>query len=352
MSALVRELTTRRLARSVVVAASTDADPGLLELVRRHAQSVQLVDSRRILDPRLLRALRTEIAGSAIAVVHSHLSTANVGSRVAARLQRLPHLTTVHTLPGPAAEDTRAHAWLDGWSSHLSTRIACPSEEIAAGVHRRYRVPRRRLTVIPNAPAAARPGPRFDREALRAELLAGAAGPLVVCVSRLQPEKGIDDLVTAAAAAGSRLPGLRVVVAGDGPQAGHLRDLALRAGDRVRLLGPRDDVGELLAAADAFCLPSRHEGVPLSMLEAMEAGVPCVVTAVGGIPDVVSDGATAFLVPPARPEALADALVAALTDHGTSARVAAAGAALVAERYSLAAMAQRYARLYRELCAA
>ena len=117
----------------------------------------------------------------------------------------------------------------------------------------------------------------------------------------------------------------------------------------MRLLGPRADVGEVLASADAFCLPSHHEGVPLSMLEGMEAGLPCVVTAVGGIPDVATDGVTALLVPPRAPDALAAALTRVLTDAPLAAALGSAGERLVRERYSLASVARRYAEVYGEL---
>lgn len=349
LTALVRELTAQGLSRNLVASASTSADPALLASLRRDAERVTLVPMRRIVDPRLLRALVRDIRAADVDVVHSHLSTANVSARLAARLTGRPHVTTVHTQPGPTAEDTRAHAAMDGWSSHLSARIVCPSEEIAAGVHDRYRVPSARLTVIPNAPAARRPGADFDPGALREELLADRPGPLVACIARLQPEKGIADLIEAAAVVAAQVPGLRVVVAGDGPEADGLRTLAAERGDVVRLLGPRGDVGDVLACADAFCLPSHHEGVPLSMLEAMEAGLPCVVTAVGGIPDVATDEATALLVAPRDPQALAAALTRALTDEPLARRIGKAGADLVHERYSLASVARRYAALYTEL---
>jgi glycosyltransferase involved in cell wall biosynthesis len=119
-----------------------------------------------------------------------------------------------------------------------------------------------------------------------------------MCVARLQPEKGIDELIDVAAELHALVPDARVFVAGEGPEETRLRDRVAneRRGDAITLLGRRGDVGELLAAADAFCLPSRHEGVPLSLLEAMAAGLPCVATAVGGIPGLVTDGFSGLVV--------------------------------------------------------
>ncbi len=350
LTALVGELARSGATRNVVVAGEGDADPGLLGALRRDAEAVRLVPLRRIYGVSLPAALLRSIRAHRVDVVHSHLSNANVASRAAARLARRPHVTTIHTLPGPTAEDTPIHAALDGWSSHLSARLACPSTEIADAVVRAYRVPRRRLVVIPNFAPARPPGPDFDRGRVRRALLDGAAGPLVVCVARLQAEKGIDDLIAATRVLEGDLPSLRIVVAGDGPEAGRLRAEARAAGDVVRLLGRRDDIGELLAASDAFCLPSRHEGVPLSMLEAMEAGLPCVVTRVGGIPDLVGGG-TALLVEPRDAPALAGALRRVLTDAPLAASLGAAGRELVEARCSRGSVAARYAALYRELSA-
>ena len=108
----------------------------------------------------------------------------------------------------------------------------------------------------------------------------------------------------------TRLPNLRVLIAGQGPDEERLRRHIARAGaeDTVRLLGYRDDIGALLAAADVFCLPSYLEGLPVSILEAMQAGIPCVATDVGGTGHVVRDGETGLLVPPRQPRRLAEAL--------------------------------------------
>lgn len=130
---------------------------------------------------------------------------------------------------------------------------------------------------------------------------------LVVAVARLSDQKGIDVLLRALPAAD------RVVlaVAGDGPEAEALGGLAraLGLGDRVRWLGRRGDVPALLAVADAFVLPSRHEGQPLALLEAMAAALPVVATDIPGVDEIVEAGVTALLVPPDDPPALAGALI-------------------------------------------
>lgn len=352
LAALVREL--RRSGRSwnaVCVPDSGDADPGLVERMREHADELRWLPAVPLYDPRLYLALGRALRDLRADVVHSHLSTANVSSRVAALALRRPHLTTIHTVPGPSAEDSRPRAFADGWSSRLSRCLVAPSVEVAEAYRAAFRLPASRMRVIPNVPAAEPPASGFDREALRREVGGEGVELLVLAVARLQPEKGIDDLVSAAAELQPRLPGLRVAVAGSGPEEAALRRQIESAGlaGSFFLLGSRSDVGALLAAADVFCLPSRHEGLPLSLLEAMQAGLACVATRVGGVPGAIADGVDGFLVEPAAPGALAEALERSLREEDRRLAMGAKARDLVRERYAASAAADAYADLYDEL---
>jgi len=352
LAALVREL--RRSGRSwnaVCVPESGDADPGLVGLVREQADAFRWLPPGPLYDPRLYAALGRALRDFRIEVVHSHLSTANVASRAVAFPLRRPHLATIHTIPGPTAEDSRLRARADGWSSWLSRRLVAPSAEVADAYRAAFRLPPERMRVISNVPAAQVPANGFDREALRREVGGEDVEYLVLAVARLQPEKGIDDLVAAAAALRPRLPGLRVAVAGSGPEEEALRAKVESAGlsGSFALLGSRSDVGALLAAADAFCLPSRHEGLPISLLEAMQAGLACVATRVGGVPGMIVDGVEGMLVEPADPEGLAAALERVLLDADAGGAMGERAQALVRERYDVAAAAAAYADIYDEL---
>lgn len=146
----------------------------------------------------------------------------------------------------------------------------------------------------------------------------GLGHPLVLAVGRLHPQKGYDVLVRALPALGDAV----VAVAGDGPLEGELR----RTAPQVHWLGRRDDVADLLAAADVVVLPSTWEARSLTAQEALRAGRPLVATAVGGIPDLVGDGAV--LVPPGDPHALGAAVRRLLDDPVEAAAVAARGRAV------------------------
>jgi glycosyltransferase involved in cell wall biosynthesis len=345
---LLRELGVSGRAESTVCAMTSRwADPELVSAIRASGAQLEYAE-RGIGDPRLPFAIAGIARASRADVVHSHLSVANVGSRLAARLIRRPHVTTVHTMPGPLIEDSRARARADGLTARLSKVLVAPSVELADAYSAAFRVPRSRFRVIANAPSAAPPENGFDREGLRAQLGAGT-GFLVVCVARLQREKGIDDLVEAAALLRDRVPGLRIAVAGDGPEDERFQQAISASGAPVTLLGHRGDIGSLLAAADAFVLPSRHEGLPISLLEAMAAGLPSVATAVGGIPSLVDNGGSGLLVPASDPPALAAALERLAGDGDLARRLGDEARRVVERDHSPAAVAGDYAAIYEEL---
>ncbi|MGY1745226.1 glycosyltransferase [Blastococcus sp. SYSU D00695] len=197
-------------------------------------------------------------------------------------------------------------------------------------------LPAGRVRVVPNgvpepAPAAA-PLPRH-----RDGFVVGAVG-------RLVGHKGFDVLLRAAA----RVPALHVVLVGEGPERPALERLAaeLGIGGRVRMPGWSEPATGHLRSFDALAVPSRQEGLPLVLLEAMLAGTPVVASAVGGIPDAVADGHSALLVPPEAPDALADALRRLVADPGLRDRLVAGAGARARRDFTVSAMARRYEELY------
>jgi glycosyltransferase involved in cell wall biosynthesis len=137
-------------------------------------------------------------------------------------------------------------------------------------------------------------------------------------VARLTPQKGLLDLVEAAAEVVPRVPNVRFVLAGDGELRAQLeaRVAALGLTQQVRFAGsrPLTVLARWLGAADLFLLSSHYEGMPLAMIEAMAAGCPVVATSVGGIPDVIADSNGGIVVPAKNPHALAAAIIEILSD--------------------------------------
>ena len=169
----------------------------------------------------------------------------------------------------------------------------------------------------------------------------------MLAVGRLAAQKGFDVLLGAAARWQDLDPAPLLAIAGDGPLAGELRARAASLGVGATFLGHRDDVADLLAAAAVFVLPSRWEGQPLILQEALRAGAAIVATRVGGIPDLVDDAA--LLVEPDDATALAVAVSAVLTDAALATRLRAAaarrGAALPTVDEAVAAALAAYAQV-------
>lgn len=172
-----------------------------------------------------------------------------------------------------------------------------------------------RVVTIHNGVPERNPPPDPDGLLAAAGLL--GYRPLVVAAGRLVREKGLDTLIHAVPAVAREFPRVAVAIAGDGPEAGKLRRLALDCGvaDRTVFVGFRHDARDLMTVADVIVLPSRSDGLPLTLLEAMLSGKPVVATQVGGIPEAVVDGVTGMLVRPEDPLALARAIAAVCRDR-------------------------------------
>jgi glycosyltransferase involved in cell wall biosynthesis len=174
-----------------------------------------------------------------------------------------------------------------------------------------------------------------------------ATGPVVGTLARLDIGKGLDVLVAALA----KLPDVVAVVVGAGPEEVRLRDLARRTGvsDRFEMVGWRERPRDFLPTFDVFVLPSRAEGLPLSIIEAMLAERAVVATRVGSVAEVVVDGETGLLVPPDEPAALAEAIASVLGDDERRQAMGRAGRELARRAFSVEVMARGYEQLYADI---
>jgi L-malate glycosyltransferase len=200
------------------------------------------------------------------------------------------------------------------------------------------RVPERKVAVIANGLAVEDAQPRTVRPRLRK----------VVVVANLRPEKGHDVLMDAAVEVLHRFPDVEFEIVGGGPQLATLLARA-EAGQVLHaftFLGHRDDVPSRLADADIFVLPSRSEAFPNAALEAMATGLPIVASGVGGLLELINDGATGLLVPPGDASALADRLCRLMADPGLASRLGEAACADARTRYSFARMVAGFESLY------
>jgi glycosyltransferase involved in cell wall biosynthesis len=215
---------------------------------------------------------------------------------------------------------------------------------------RRLRVPRAKIEVIPRGRDAAVLGRRSEHRADAARRRFGVAADaeLVVAVGRQEPQKGLDILLEALPRVRSRFPSIRVLIAGrEGRATAALNELAHSSGvaDTVTFLGMRDDVADLLCAADVFAFPSLWEGAGGTLLEAMALECPIVSSRLPTLLETVDDS-TAELVTPRSADDLARGLVAALADRRTALARAGAARARFEERFTIEASARRMAQLY------
>lgn len=227
-------------------------------------------------------------------------------------------------------------------------RLICVSQEARAS-YINEGLPAAKISVVYNGITLQVVQP--NRAALLTELGLSPPARLVLTVGRMVPQKGYDILLEAIPAVLERVPEAHFLWAGDGPLQDELstRVATLGLASNVHLLGRRHDVAALMAAADLFVLPSRFEGFPLSLLEAMSAALPVVGTRVCGTSEAISDGVTGRLVPPAQPAALAAAIIEVLAQPAQAARWGDAGRELVYKRFTASRMARETSDIYQEL---
>jgi glycosyltransferase involved in cell wall biosynthesis len=295
--------------------------------------SLDLATARDL--PRALVRLRRLIRGHRADVVHSALWHANLLARIAAVRTGVPVINDHTSLDDERPRMRIAIDRLTGRLAHAHTAVAAAvAERVAA----RDQVPRDRIHVIRLGYDPAHWVPRGERDEVRERLGIPPSARVVGWTGRMQPVKQLDALVHAV----GRLPGWWVLAVGDGPERGRLAAWAAEAGldGRVVVPGEVEDPLPYLEACDVFCLPSRSEGLPGALLEAMASGLPVVSTRVGGVEELVVDGEDGRLVDDVSPAALAEAIEAAAGMD----RVVPSPA--LAERFSLDAMVDAYTRLW------
>ncbi len=286
------------------------------------------------------RSLRALVADFRPDVAHAQ--SVRSALVVATAAPRTPLLVTVHGIE--EHEERRAALVL----RTIRARVTAVSDAAANGVRRHHLAPQIELV-----------SPGVDVEALERAALdppehaVPERRPLVVCVGRHYPVKGVDILVEAFPQVLAAQPGAGLLLIGGGPDHETLiaRCAALGISHAVHFGGFVRSAAASIALADLVVLPSRREGLPVAALEALALGRPVVATAVGGTPDVVRDGDTGWTVPPEQPAALAAAIIEALSDPEERARRAARGHALVAKSYSVDAMIDRLEQIYGEMTA-
>jgi glycosyltransferase involved in cell wall biosynthesis len=308
--------------------------------------------------PRLVEELARLLRTHAVDIAHTHRYKDTVLGALAATLAGVPFL--VRTVHG-RSEPMRGWDWLKyqayntldravlRWRANgmiaVSQTVARDLEPLG-GVH----AP---VVALPNGIDFGKVRPSRFRCDVRHALGADVDTLLIGAVGRLARVKGHAYFLEAARLILEGVPRARFVIVGDGELKAELKRLASRLGvdHACQFLGARADVYDLVSAMDLFVLPSLDEGIPMALLEAMALGAPVVASAVGGIPEVLVDGETGVLVPPANAAALAAACLALARDERRAHAMAAKARSVVERQFSHDMNGQRLVDLYHQVMA-
>jgi len=317
-----------------------------VQRIRRLGLSVDLIDETD--DEAAVRELTAYLRRHEIDLVHAHMYRAEVvGVRAALAAGTPVIMATVHSSRVRSAEDVSALAAL----TPAMDRLIVPSAAIAAKLRAEGRGGAAFAT-IPNGVDLSRFDGPAPACALRRQFDVPHDAVLVGVVARLEPEKGHRHLVAAWPSVVERAPDAWLVIVGEGSECEALRAqvaaLPAQARERVIFTGRREDISAVTGDLDIAVLPSLREAQGISILEAMARRRPVVASAVGGVPEVVTDGLDGLLVPPADPDALADAIVRLALSPALRRELGEAGYRTVAERFSIDAQVRRIEEIYDE----
>jgi glycosyltransferase involved in cell wall biosynthesis len=305
-------------------------------------------------DLRALHALSVLLRRRSFDVAHTHTAKAGVLGRTAARRAAVPRI--VHTYHGFPFHEFQprgrrgAYVAIERRLGRITDVALCVGTGVAVEAVRRRLVAPERIRTIGVAVAGAAGAEMLARspaarDRARRALGVPAGATVVGAVGRLTYQKAPEDFL--AMIDHLDRAGVVGVWVGGGELAGRIGSLAgQRRAGRIVLAGERQDVPEILPAFDIFVLPSRYEGLPTAVVEAMVSGIPVVATAVNAVGDVVVPGETGLLVPPQRPDLMADAVRYLLDRPAVAAHMASTARARLGERFELATLRKALAEAY------
>jgi L-malate glycosyltransferase len=329
------------------------SEDGLAGEMAATGTPVHRLGARGDWDMRWLAELRHVVVGGRFDVVHAHLPySAALGRFVTWTVpssRRPGYVYTEHSIWGKTTPPVR---FLNAAGIRRDDALVAVSESVRdalpEGLRHRARVIVHGVDLSQAADLVAR---RSEiRREVRCDLALDEGSCIVLTVANLRSEKGYDVLLEAASSALGRGLEATFVSAGRGPLTEQLKQAhgEMGLGDSFRFLGPRDDVLRLMVASDIFVLPSRQEGLPVTLMEATSVGLPIVASAVGEIPKMITDGQDGLLVVPGDPSMLAGAVEKLVRDPALRASMGTASMRL-RERFDVSRSARELEQLYREI---
>lgn len=335
---------------TVVSLRENNQDTNIPSQIEAAGAHVVYFSAKKLCNPVRLLRLINFLRRENFDVVHTHLPSSNVLGTIAGRLAGRPVISAIRN----SRDDTwgRLSVLLGKVETftlrYLSHQVMAVGYATAAA--QQHRLGNKQITPVPNA---LRTTPLLlpdKRNQIRTELVGDPVKPLLISTGRLVPQKGYGDLLTAFAEVHKQHPEAVLVIAGEGPLHNELTERIDTLGlkEYVNLLGFRKDVSLLLAASDIFISSSHWEGLSVSILEAMAAGLPVVATNVSDTPQVVVEG-TGHVVPPHEPTLLADAICSLLSNPPQRHSFGSAARAFIEKNHNPAAWADKILDMYKSV---
>jgi glycosyltransferase involved in cell wall biosynthesis len=320
------------------------------ELLQKATQAgIEAVEipCRRRADLWTVRRVRELVKSTRAHIVHSHGYKSNLYALAAKGGSRLPLVSTCHNWTNQTAA-LRVYGALDRFALRGFERVFCVSGAV------RFKLLSSGISAI-KVHLVENGVPLSDYCEVGPALpeIASEQGPRIGMVGRLVEQKGFHLVLEAAPHILQRFPMARFIVVGEGPYREELTSLArrLRIESSVLFLGQRDDMPSVYRSMDVFVLPSFNEGMPMTLLEAMAAGIPAIATRVGAVPSVIDHQKTGLLVEPGKIEPLQCALEQLLEAPQLQLSLGSNGQAWVRAHASIETTAEKYAKHYRDLLA-
>jgi glycosyltransferase involved in cell wall biosynthesis len=329
------------------VVASLVGGGALIDRARELGFSATHLEFRSPFDPSGILRLYRLIRQHRIEVVQTHGLRADSVGRIVARLAGARAvISTIHSID---PWRRRRHVFLDRLTSGWVTQwvSVCQAAKDATVAREGYSA--RRIEVVPIG-IEPRPVSRLNLDATRKVLnIPAHAEPVVGVLANLREMKGHRDILAALPALRQRHPSIVFVFAGKDTSNGAIQREAQQLGveEAIRFPGFVQDVPALLGAIDIFCLPSHWEGLPVSIIEAMHAGLAIIATRVGGIPELIDDGRHGILIPPKDPAALVDAIDGLAKNWARRTNLGRAALQRAITEFTVSMMARRMEVIYR-----
>ncbi|MGZ8753321.1 MAG: glycosyltransferase [Acidimicrobiia bacterium] len=302
-------------------------------------------------DLRWAHRLRERLHSDPVDVLHAHSPyPAGIARLVVRTLPRRLRPRIVYTVHNTFSSFSMPTRLLNGVTYPLDAADIAVSSEVYDTIWPRLRS--RTEVIVHGVQLDDVRAEATHRNEVRAELGIDPDEVVVGTIANFRRQKDYPNLLRAAAVLARRDVPVRVVAVGQGPLEAEMRSLheSMGLGDRVLLLGHREDALRVLGACDIFTLASDNEGLPVALMEALALGLPVAMTAVGGVPGAVTDGVEGRLVPPSDPEALADAIEELALDPAARDRMGAA-ARIAGERFDIRVAVAQIEAVYREVVA-